>query len=72
VVGRAGRAARRGAHALSDPEDIIILEGYPCLDPRFKAGMVMHATKATTAGVEKARKEAQREKSTPEQGTRGG
>jgi hypothetical protein len=45
--------------ALQDPEDALIVEGFPTLDPRFKAGVTVLATQATTRKLQAAKRAAQ-------------
>ena len=45
--------------ALQDPEDALIVEGYPTLDPRFKTGVTVLATQATTRKLQAAKRAAQ-------------
>ena len=44
--------------ALQDPEDALIVEGYPTLDPRFKTGVTVLATQATTRKLQAAKRAA--------------
>jgi len=40
----------------ADPEDALIAEGYPSLDPRFPQGITVHATSATTKRLQAAKR----------------
>ncbi|MDP9375953.1 MAG: phosphorylated adapter RNA export RNA-binding domain-containing protein [Chloroflexota bacterium] len=44
------------AQAARDPQDLLIVEGYPTLDPRF-AGITVLATQATTKQLQQARRQ---------------
>jgi len=47
------------AEALAaDPEDALIVEGYPSLDPRFPQGITVHATSVTTKRTQAAKRAA--------------
>jgi hypothetical protein len=47
------------ARALAgDPADIVILEGHPSLHPKFNTGIAVYCTMCTTAGLQKAKREA--------------
>jgi PHAX RNA-binding domain len=47
------------ARALAgDPADIVIVEGHPSLHPKFNTGIAVYCTMCTTAGLQKARREA--------------
>lgn len=43
----------------ADPEDALIAEGYPSLDPRFPQGITVHATSVTTKRAQAAKRAAQ-------------
>jgi len=43
----------------ADPEDALIAEGYPSLDPRFPQGITVHATSVTTKRLQTAKRAAQ-------------
>ncbi len=43
----------------ADPEDALIAEGYPSLDPRFPQGITVHATSVTTKRTQAAKRAAQ-------------
>jgi len=45
----------------ADPEDALIAEGYPSLDPRFPQGIAVHATSVTTKRMQAAKRAAQTE-----------
>jgi hypothetical protein len=45
----------------ADPEDALIAEGYPSLDPRFPQGVTVHATSVTTKRMQVAKRAAQTE-----------
>jgi hypothetical protein len=45
----------------ADPEDDLIAEGYPSLDPRFPQGITVHATSVTTKRAQAAKRAAQTE-----------
>ena len=42
----------------ADPEDSLIAEGYPSLDPRFPQGITIHATSVTTKRAQAAKRAA--------------
>ncbi len=42
----------------ADPEDALIAEGYPSLDPRFPQGITVHATSVTTKRTQAAKRAA--------------
>jgi hypothetical protein len=42
-----------------DPNDVVVLEGYPYLHPKFKTGIAVAVTMATTAGLQRPKREAQ-------------
>jgi hypothetical protein len=44
-----------------DPEDILVIEAFPTLHPKFSAGVTCFATMVTTAGLQRAKREAQKE-----------
>jgi hypothetical protein len=60
----------RVAEALQNPEDALIVEGYPTLDPRFAKGITLHATNVTTKHLQAAKRatSAQAEPRRPEDG----
>lgn len=43
----------------ADPEDALIAEGYPSLDPRFPQGITVHATSVTTKRTQAAKRATQ-------------
>jgi len=43
----------------ADPEDALIAESYPSLDPRFPQGITVHATSVTTKRTQAAKRAAQ-------------
>jgi len=43
----------------ADPEDVLIAESYPSLDPRFPQGITVHATSVTTKRTQAAKRAAQ-------------
>ena len=47
------------AEALQDPEDALIVEGFPSLDPRFTTGVTVFAPHATTRKLQAAKRAAQ-------------
>ena len=49
---------QKAATALQDPEDRLIVEGYPTLDPRFP-GITVLATNVTTRNLQIAQRAAQ-------------
>ncbi len=49
----------RVADAIKNPEDALIVEGYPTLDPRFPKGITLHATNVTTKHLQAAKRETQ-------------
>ncbi len=54
----ASKQWRKVAEALStDPTDKLIVEGYPTVRPDF-AGIIVHATSATTTGIQTAKRTA--------------
>jgi hypothetical protein len=59
VVYIAGKQWRKVAEAIRDPQDKLILEGYPVFDKRLGA-MAVFATNVTTKNLQVARREAQR------------
>lgn len=60
VVFIARKQWRRVAEAIQDPEDDLIVEGYPAFDQRLKA-MTVFAIHTTTKALQAARREAQKE-----------
>jgi hypothetical protein len=47
-----------------DSDDVVVLEGYPCLDKRFARGIVVYVTKASTVGLQRSQREAQQQSRT--------
>jgi len=45
----------------SDPQDALVIEGYPYLHPRFSQGITVCATMVTTVALQAAKRQAQRE-----------
>ena len=43
---------------LDDPSEVLIVEGYPTVDPRFP-GITVLATAATTKGLQQAQRQRQ-------------
>jgi hypothetical protein len=60
VVYIAGKQWRKVAEAIRDPQDRLIVEGYPVFDKRLEA-MVVFAMNVTTKNLQAARREAQRQ-----------
>ena len=56
----AGKQWRKVANSTQDPQDKLILEGYPVFDRRLGA-MAVFATNVTTKNLQAARREAQGE-----------
>ena len=48
---------KRVAEALQDPEDKLIIEGYPVHHPRF-TGITVYATQVTTTRLQAAKRQA--------------
>jgi hypothetical protein len=47
------------ARALAgDPADIVIIEGHPSMHPTFNTGIAVYCTMSTTAGLQKAKRDA--------------
>lgn len=44
------------AAAIQNPDDSLIVEGYPTLDPRFPRGITVHATSVTTKHLQAAKR----------------
>ena len=57
LVVAARRQWNRVEGPLHDPEDMVIVEGYPSLDPRFE-GITVHASRLTTRAAQRASRAA--------------
>jgi hypothetical protein len=59
VVYIAGKQWRKVAEAIRDPQDKLIVEGYPAFDKRLGALVVFATSVATVKNLQAARREAQ-------------
>jgi molybdopterin-guanine dinucleotide biosynthesis protein len=62
VVYIASRQWRKVAEAIRDPEDVLIIEGFPQLDPQTSS-IAVFATNTTTKKLQMAQRQAQAAKS---------